>query len=423
MKTDNKFLSVVFKMALAVVSCHSSLTALTQEKETCWFLIGLSVIVVGVAVYLLHKKLKKDLAILFLVCSAVVVTFSTVRLINLTKAQERNEVWKTFVNENYVLTKGRYLVENEPEDGPSKMEVAANSFSTRDYITAKEYALKASGDGVVYASQMLIYIYYYGYGTSPDYHEAFKHLINAMKLVPVLDAEELVAGMESKGLSLTARDHMEYEKYLAENKYLRELGDKLIEASEVSRNEARRILKTHHDHLRELASAGSTQAVLFLYMECIEDERVNPKQAKEFNDRKKEYADILYHADFLPTDPYSRGQLFAVLDGPQEYCASNVDYFIKRNVYPELYGFVELSNDLEDKNEFLFAKYRLYRAQYDYNKSVISGERRLNLLLQYQFPYYPETYLNWSRSVLESVINEVQDAMPSLKVEGISDTH
>ena len=75
-----------------------------------------------------------------------------------------------------------------------------------------------------------------------------------------------------------------------------------------------------------------------------------------------------------------------------------------------------MSNDLSDANEYLFAKYRLYRAQYEYYKSFMVTDRRINYMMCYQCDNYSITRdLRKAQEMLHDVIMEIFDAMPSLK--------
>ena len=76
---------------------------------------------------------------------------------------------------------------------------------------------------------------------------------------------------------------------------------------------------------------------------------------------------------------------------------------------------MELENDLDDESEYLFAKYRLYRAQYEYMKSIVSGTRWNNTLLSYQFIFKPDAYFDFCKEELQSIIDDIKKVMPSLE--------
>ena len=430
----NKVLKTLWGIFLAVLSCVSSLRALTQEKWLCWAMIGISVALLGLGIYWLSKKKNTDRAKLFIACSLIMIPGSAYKLNQIVKTEERAELWQSFVETKYVSNGGYYRVENAPTDGPSQMDVARKSFIAGDYKTAKEYAEKALGKGVCDAAPMLMDMYYYGLGVAPDMNQVVQYMLEGMQVFYLEEPELFLAQLEKENYVFSERDRMILDKRLRDNDYIRQVVDEMRNAALVSRMEVRRVLKSHHDRNDDMSSSGSIMATIFLYIESIEDQWQGGKQPEAFYERLWKYTDMMMSADCLPTDPYSRVQACVIHDGEQPYKASNVDYFIKHNAYPELcpssgpvnYKKDYLENDLEDPDEYLFAKYRLYRAQYEYYKSFMVTDRRINTLLCYQYgkDYRIIPDLVKASKMLEDNIVEIFNAMPTLDKsdEGSSDT-
>lgn len=432
--TANKILKTIWGIFLAVLSCVSSLRALTQEKWLCWAMIGISVALLGLGIYWLSKKKNTDRAKLFIACSLIMIPGSAYKLNQIVKTEERAEQWKSFVDTRYVYNGGYYRVVNPPTDGPSQMDVARKSFIAGDYKTAREYAEKALGQGVCEAATMLIDMYYYGLGVAPDMHEVVKYLSMGMQSYIIdYSIDSVLVQLEKKNYVITERERMLLDKRRRDNDYLLQTIDDMRDAAMSSRKELRQVLKSHHIRNEELALSGSITATQLLYMECIEDQWQGGKKPEDFYEQLWKYSDMMMLADGLPTDPYSRVQACVIHDGERPYKASNVDYFIKHNAYPELcpasgpvnYKKDYLENDLKDPDEYLFAKYRLYRAQYEYYKSFMVTDRRKNYLLCYQYGGYnivPD--LVKANKMLEDIIVEIFNAMPTLDKsdEGSPDT-
>lgn len=411
-------------VVLAVASCVSSLHALTEESWLCLTMIGISVVLTGIAIYWLRKDIHTNRAWIFLAWSAIMIPGSCYKLWEINRNERRAEQWQAYVDSHYEYNGGHYKVNNPPTDGPSQMEVAWKSFQAKDYETAKAYAEKALGQGVCEAATILMDCYYYGLGVEPDMQMVVQYLLTGMQAIILEDPENAIAAIEKKSYVFSERERMLLDRRLRDNDYLLQVIDEISDAATVSRKNVRTVLKRHHARIEDLSISGSVVATLFLYMELIEDEWQGRDLPDDYYERLWKYSDILVSADCLPTDPYSRVQACVIHDGPQDYCASNVDYFIKHNAYPELclvsthknYREPFLKNDLSDANEYLFAKYRLYRAQYEYYKSFMVTDRRINDMMCYQCDNYSITRdLRRAQEMLHDVIMEIFDAMPSLE--------
>ena len=411
----NRIGKVLLETVMALVSCYSTIQALTQERWTCFAMMVISAILLGLALYWIKNRNNYERSALFIISAGVMFFFSFVQLQKISREEERSRIWKSYVQSNFIYTEGRYIVKEEPTDGPSAMEVARNSFIINDFETAREYAIRAKNDGVLAAYEMLTGIYFQGLGVSRDYRQAFHLLLEGMKMAKMEDAEDAFEAILSSGYSPTIGERSVFDRRLKDNHFLAQVEKEIEHASEVSRKKIKSVLNSHHKRLVELSESGSIEAVFMLYMECVEEKWSNPQRGEAISGKTREYAERLAAADFLPTDPYSRAQFFSFLDGPQVYCASNVDYFIRRNFYPNLLSVMELENDLDDESEYLFAKYRLYKAQYEYMKSIVSGTRWNNTLLSYQFIFKPDAYFDFCKEELQSIIDDIKKVMPSLE--------
>lgn len=409
---------------LAIVSCVSSLRSLTQERWLCWSMIGVSVALLGLAVYWRTKEEHADRVKLFIVCSLIMIAGSAYKLHSINETEDRVELWQSFVDNRYTYTGGYYFVDNPPSDGPAQMDVARRSLAEKDYKTAREYAEKALGQGVGEAASLLIDIYYYGLGVEHDLHQCVKYLLAGMEVGYMEWSDEFLVILEKEDYVFTERERMLLDKRLKDNDFLFQVMNEVAEASCGHRKNISKILKKYHNRLEEMSLSGSATATFFLYEELLEEEWNNGGLTEESFSLCWKYCDMLMSADYLPTDPYSRIQACIIHDGRQDYKASNVDYFIKHNVYPELcpdkgvcnsYHESSLINDMGE-DEYLFAKYRLYRAQYEYCKSFFNSTRRRNILLCYQYDIDYSLLADYqkARNMLEEVIQEVFLAMPIL---------
>ena len=406
---------------LAIVSCVSSLRALTQERWLCWSMIAISAALLGLSIYWLTKKEQMDRAKLFVVCSLIMIIGSVSKLCAIGKTEERVRQWQSFVDTRYKFTGGYYQVDTPPSDGPSQMDVAWSSYRAKDYKTAREYAEKALGQGVGEAASLLIDIYYYGLGVEPDLHQSVKYLLTGMEASFVDWSDDFIVLLEDSGYVFTERERMLLEKRQEDNDFLLKVVKEIEAAFHSPRKDISKILKKYHSRMEDMSFSGSATATFFLYMESIEEQWQRGTWTSESFERCRKYCDILMSADCLPTDPYSRAQACVIHDGRQDYKASNVDYYIKHNVYPELcpknglretYHENLLLNDVS-ADEYLFAKYRLYRAQYEYLKSFLTSFRRRNIIMCYQYDadYSIMSDFVKSRKLLEDVILDLILAM------------
>ena len=299
----NKSGKILLETVLSIVSCYSSIQALTQQYWTCWLLLAISAVVLGLSFFWLRKEINTERSVLFIVASVVMIISSVLQLRMISQDKKRSESWKSYTQSKYFYTGGRYIVEDVPTDGPSAMDVARQSLNADDFITAKEYAEKAKSYGVPEAYQMLTFINYYGLGVNPDYRIAFRLGLEQMKLAKVTNAEELYEAAISSGYSPTSTELADYERLLEDNRYLIEVEEEIACAAEVSRKKIKSVLNSHHKRLVELSESGSIEAVFMLYMECVEEKWSNPQRGEAISGKTREYAERLAAADFLPTDP------------------------------------------------------------------------------------------------------------------------
>lgn len=416
----NSTVKSIMNLALQVSAIFATLNSLTQKMGTCIALIFLGLIGLAYSCFAINKfknsadeKDRLKDAIITLVSSIILIACSGYRVFDISKTEKRVSDWAAYAESNYIYTSGLYQVSEEAEDGQSQLNVARESYKVEDYETAREYAFKALQNGRAEAALLLASLYYYGFGVPRDLHLATNYMIEGAKLgFSTIESMEESIGEVIKEESLTTRDSMELRKTLSDVKFLQGIYEEILSAD--NSNKYKSILNLNHDKLKELASSGLTTAVLFLYMECIEEDRASDDGSEEYPEDTRTYAEIIASSGMQPTDPYSRTQLYGVLYGPMDYQASSVSFFIEKGIFPELFKSISLQNDLESKEDYLFEQYRLYLAQYNYAKSIVKGEIWRNQLLSYQHPYYPEKDCELAYEKLMAVTEKIKEAMPSL---------
>ena len=194
-------------------------------------------------------------------------------------------------------------------------------------------------------------------------------------------------------------------------KYVNELEtiiDELNNANTRSGETGMKAVLTKYDsRLNELSAMGYIPATQLLY---AKERLIDPKDTNSI----RPYVELMYQANAVPTNQRDRFYFMSYLDDYYDYRSSKIDLYIENNVYPSLLADIPLYNDLTNHDVFLIQNYRICRAQYEYSKSLMNGEREPFELILKNSEHY-DVFLERSRTLLLQAIDSVRMVLPVIK--------
>lgn len=403
----NKVIKNIYSVSVCTFASMGAIKDLTQSQSLCFVVIAVAFIAMIVAIVLLRLGKNRDMILSIVLGAVILLGTASWALEQYHTREERTTSWDSVLSNATKTLHGNTTDKACQNDGPSLYALALDCIQKNDFAKSREYASRASINGNSKAFMLLALLYLEGYGGPRNIHLAIANQINANRINSI-DNEPFLQRLRDFEFSIPEKDNKALNQCL---KYVNELEtiiDELNNANTRSGETGMKAVLTKYDsRLNELSAMGYIPATQLLY---AKERLIDPKDTNSI----RPYVELMYQANAVPTNQRDRFYFMSYLDDYYDYRSSKIDLYIENNVYPSLLADIPLYNDLTNHDVFLIQNYRICRAQYEYSKSLMNGEREPFELILKNSEHY-DVFLERSRTLLLQAIDSVRMVLPVIK--------
>ena len=406
---------VVFFRTFVLPSILTLFTAydLTTEKLPCIVFLIVAFLVIAFCVNSLNKN--RDAAITGIVCSVILIAFSSVNLIKIHDQEQQVERWNDFLQGKNLLVEkeGASLKKRaDADDKFAQYELGHYYMRKSEYDKAKEYFRKAADNGHALAYSGLSVLYLYGFGGENDYKQAVRTLLLAASRYgyPMKNSVEELSRL---GYNLTDEEK-EQARQCEKMKAFTDSVFFALRGTSKYKSEDWSILNKHHLELKSLSDRGFLPATELL----LSEERLSEKPDSA---RLHDLAKTLFDGGYVPADPVGDRTLILALAMNLNPNAFAVEY---DEQLAELGYFPLLSEDKMSSLYMVFTQmpfdvllkmYDYLRKQYEYCKEQVKDNPfRESVYLSVSYSPDNNESLLYAQCELMDCIDEIEARLPAI---------